>query len=271
MSNAPKTTNGNSNAINHAGWQTPFEIEEHAEIVGDLSYKENLLSSSNKNENQQSFYWSKEATMLLKQVQFWLENRNWYIERGLCWRRGAILYGKPGTGKSAMALQVAKEVDFPIYKVNISTFSDQKFLQKMEELKDGIVLFEEMDVIFNKDRENKSENTFMLKVDYGVFINAISNPKYASSKFMIATTNFLDRLDEAVIRPGRFDCHIPTGFLDLEGKRYIASNILRDWPDEIEKSLQTGDMTVADFENYCIETAIIKFENEALLKKDLHA
>lgn len=255
----------NTTPTNENAWQSPYEMENHAEIIGKISYENNLLSSANQKNESHAFYWSNEASTLLKHVNFWLDNRNWYIERGLCWRRGAILYGNPGTGKSAMALQVAKEVNIPIYKINVSTFTDQKFLQKMEELKDCICLFEEMDVVFNKDRENEGVNSFVLKVDYGVFINAISNPKYASSKFMIATTNFLDRLDQAIIRPGRFDCHIPTSFLDYEGKKFIANNILRDWPEEIEKSLQTGDMTVANFENYCIETAIAKFAEQAQL------
>ena len=71
-------------------------------------------------ETNESYFWSAEAKKLDHEISFWMENRKWYRDRNLSWRRGALLYGKPGSGKTKVVLKCAEKHGIPVRKLNIS-------------------------------------------------------------------------------------------------------------------------------------------------------
>lgn len=159
-----------------------------------------------------------------------------------------------------MIIECAKKHGLPVRKLNISNMSNSEFIEafEYENLEGQIVLMEDIDNVFNL-RENvlaKSTHTKQL-LSFDTFINAIGGIKAANGSFVVVTSNFPEKLDAAMVRSGRIDAHIEVGPLCKNGRLFVAQNILRDWPNLVDKLVDECDNIVAaEFENRCIELAI---------------
>jgi chaperone BCS1 len=76
-----------------------------------------------------------------------IDTEDWYIARGIPYRRGYLFYGPPGTGKTTMAVALAGHLNRPVYVLNLSTVGDDDSLQEAFSTVDseGIVLLEDVD------------------------------------------------------------------------------------------------------------------------------
>lgn len=216
--------------------------------------------------NKKSYYKSKYYESLKTEILFWTNNRDWYETRGIVWKRGALLTGKQGTGKSRMVREIAQELNLPIAQFNISDMSSTEFdnlfknYSKLGYNGNGcIILIEDIDVIFNGRVNILQQNLEKKLLSFDTLINAISGIKENSGIFVIVTTNHIEKLDPALIRPGRLDFKLEVGNPEKEGYEFIAKQILNGYDDEIHNVIKRGieeQMTVSEFENACIEKAI---------------
>ncbi len=248
---------------------TPNELEKQSKLFG-LTVND-IITDSSLIPVKQQYYWSAEATKLSDEVNFWLKSRQWFRDRGLTWKRSAMLTGQPGTGKSKLILEVAKKFNLPVYRLNIGNMSSKEFVdfytQSINQL-GSIILIEDIDAVFN-GRENVLATDCQHKqlLSFDVLINTLGGIKENNGAFTIITTNHPEKLDPALIRPGRFDIKLEILPLDLEGRRFIAQNILGDWPELVDQMVvKNPDCPAANFENKCVELAISKFWTEKSLK-----
>lgn len=240
-------------------------LKSFVECYGSHHYQISM-ERSEEDDKPSSFFWSQEAQKLLGEMEFWLENRKWYQDREIRWRRGALLFGKAGGGKSKIVEECAKKLRLPVFKFNVGSMTDEDFIKKYKaDYLDGqIILIEDVDVHYNM-RENKSESKSIgaKMVSFDTIINAIGGIKSAESIFTVMTTNHVEGLDPALIRAGRLDAKIEVGPLCKDGREHIAKNVLRDWPLLIDRAVNECDNIVAaEFENYCIELAISEKNKE---------
>ncbi len=63
---------------------------------------------------------------LIREILLWRNNKDWYQDRGIPWKRGWLCYGPPGTGKTALARAFAEELDMPIFVYNLSEIGKPK-------------------------------------------------------------------------------------------------------------------------------------------------
>lgn len=239
----------------------PYVLNKHSEYLF-TNYSDIGFSKESKKE---LYYWQKEGIHLRNSIKHWLDKRGWFYDRGITYRRGCLLYGKPGTGKTKMILESAKYLDIPIMKANISNMSEREFSDLYYKLDNpSILLIEDIDVIFNL-RENllaKNNRTKSL-ISFDSLINIIGGAKQKDGIYIIITTNKFDSIDPSLLRAGRLDLKIEVGNLDEDGRHYIAKNVLRDFTageiDEIVDRYQ--EITAAEFENKCIEMAVDRFYN----------
>jgi SpoVK/Ycf46/Vps4 family AAA+-type ATPase len=211
-----------------------------------------------------SYYWQKEGVQFKEEVNFWLKHRDWYEKRGLMWRRGCLLSSSPGQGKSKMVLETARELDLPLYRFDISTMSNSEFQDNFNSVEYGsIIALEDIDTVFNLRENIQQKNLQKQLLTFDCLINTINGVKENSGVFLVITTNKLDMLGPALTRAGRLDAKIEVGPLDEGGRRFIAQNILVDWPEEIDRVVEEKtNISVVEFTHLCMEKAIELFNKQ---------
>ncbi|KAF8918497.1 hypothetical protein BGZ58_004849 [Dissophora ornata] len=131
-------------------------------------------------------------------------SESWYSERGLPFRRGLLLYGSPGTGKTSFIHALAGELGLNIYVVNLSSknLSDDTLSELVSDTPSRcLLLIEDVDAAFIQ-RESKDAAT---GITFSGLLNSVDGVSAQEGRMLCMTTNHLDRLDEALIRPGRVD------------------------------------------------------------------
>ncbi|KAF9161986.1 hypothetical protein DFQ26_003968 [Actinomortierella ambigua] len=131
-------------------------------------------------------------------------SESWYAERGLPFRRGLLLYGSPGTGKTSFIHALAGELGLNIYVINLSNkgLTDDTLSELVSDTPARcLLLVEDVDAAFvQRDAKDTSAN-----ITFSGLLNAIDGVAAQEGRILCMTTNHLDRLDDALIRPGRID------------------------------------------------------------------
>lgn len=149
---------------------------------------------------------------LINGVTTWKNSKDWYLSHFLKYKLGILLYGEPGCGKSSLIQAIASMLDHScIIKFDIGDIPDaveqiQSFVNKQRKTT-FIVVIEDIDMICTKRDESLNGNDEyqkMLKSQNALF--QMLDGLYSTDRTIyIATTNHIDQLDPALIRPGRFD------------------------------------------------------------------
>lgn len=155
----------------------------------------------------------------------------WYSNRGLPYRRGYLLYGPPGTGKTSLSVALAGKYGLSVYALSLSVawMNDDTLALLFSSLpKNCIVLLEDIDAcgvtrekgkggvsappkpLGDKDKNAKPG----VQVSFSGLLNAIDGVASKEGRALIMTTNHRERLDEALIRPGRVDVQIKFTYAD---------------------------------------------------------
>jgi chaperone BCS1 len=179
---------------------------------------------------------SKDMHKIVKDVRFWLKHREWYTERDITHRRGFLLHGKPGNGKTSIIRAIAEDLDLIVHNFDLSSMDNQEFINAWQISKeDGcrIVLLEDFDTVF-EGRQNICDSS---DLTFDTILSAIDGIEREDGLLLFVTTNFIDKIDPALgvvdingmsSRPGRIDKCVEIGPPDFEGRFKIALRILKD-------------------------------------------
>ncbi|TBU32454.1 BCS1 N terminal-domain-containing protein [Dichomitus squalens] len=140
-------------------------------------------------------------------VKAFLERRQWYADRGIPYRRGYLLHGPPGSGKSSYIQALAGALNYDICVLNLSErgLADDKLIHLLSNTPErSFVLIEDIDAAFNR-RVQTSEDGYQSSVTFSGFLNALDGVASGEERIIFMTTNHPERLDPALIRPGRVD------------------------------------------------------------------
>jgi hypothetical protein len=158
---------------------------------------------------------------LIADCRRFLSERDWYLQRGVPYRRGILLYGPPGTGKSSAVVAVASalRMDIALLSLNTSGLDDNELADRLAQVPpNALVLIEDIDCAF-KDRKSGEDRTS--RITFSGLLNAIDGVAAGEGRLLFATTNHPERLDPALVRPGRIDRKIEIGMADRDQARRI--------------------------------------------------
>ncbi|RFU25111.1 hypothetical protein B7463_g11225, partial [Scytalidium lignicola] len=157
-------------------------------------------------------------------VRDFLARQEWYVSRGIPYRRGYLLYGPPGSGKSSFIQALAGELDFGVAIINLSErgMTDDKLAHLLTKVPPRtILLLEDADAAFVNRRNVDNDGYSGVNVTFSGLLNALDGVAAGEERIAFLTTNHIERLDEALIRPGRVDMTIRIG----EASRYQAGKM----------------------------------------------
>lgn len=161
---------------------------------------------------------------LVDRLTWFLGAEAWHSERGIPWKLGIILHGPPGTGKTSLIHALASRFDFNIKYIKTLHALGNAFTNGA---KDDLFVIEDIDTIWGAlDRRVTDEaNQGLADPARGAplheILNAMDGMQTPDGLKFIVTTNHLDRLDPAILRPGRIDVVIEMGPLSLAAARQM--------------------------------------------------
>lgn len=164
---------------------------------------------------------------LLEDVRWFYGAKDWYVARGVPWRRGYLLHGPPGTGKSSAIRAIASELslDLAILDIGRSSLTDDQLSEAMAEAPNrSVLVFEDVDAVFRGRTSEEARG-----ISFSGLLNAIDGVAAQEGRALFMTTNHLDRLDPALTRAGRADVHAELGLVGAEAARAL---FLRFFPGE---------------------------------------
>jgi chaperone BCS1 len=169
---------------------------------------------------------------VVRDARTFLKSERWYSEMGIPWRRGYLLYGPPGNGKSSLVTAIAGSLGKNVCVLNLasSQLNDESLTNLLGDAPEGsIVLLEDIDAVFSgRERSHGNDS----KLSFNGVLNALDGVTAQQGRMVFMTTNHLEKLDPALIRPGRADVHV---FVGNASRDQVRRMLERFFP-EIEAS-----------------------------------
>jgi len=221
---------------------------------------------------------------ILELVDF-IKNPEKYAKFGARPPRGIILYGPPGTGKTLLAKALANEADVPFFAVNGSDFVQiyvgvgaariRDLFKKAREKGKAVIFIDEIDAIGKKRTSRADGGSDERDQTLNALLSEMSGFKDSQGIVVIAATNRLDVLDDALLRPGRFDRHIEVNLPDIRARYEILKLYTKNRPisedvDLFKLAEMTPYFSGAKLENLVNEAAILAAKESAEFITNYH-
>jgi hypothetical protein len=178
---------------------------------------------------------------MVKEIKTFLQHENLYYMLGVPYHHGIMLSGAPGTGKSSAAQAIASELRMQTYSASLSTLeSNDAFIKFIKNVNsNSVVLLEDIDVaqgiVSNRDAADGSLNA-KNGVTMETLLNVLDGVLSPHGCVFILTTNHLDKIDPAVVRPGRVDATYDITYLTDEQFERLCRKFMQLKP-EVELNL----------------------------------
>ena len=226
-----------------------------------------------------------EAKESLQEIVSFLKNPEKYNEIGARCPRGALLVGPPGTGKTLLAKAVAGEAGVTFFQIAGSAFVEmfvgrgaakvRDLFKQANEKAPCIIFIDEIDAV-GKRRDTSLSSNDEREQTLNQLLSEMDGFDNHKGIVVLAATNRPETLDQALLRPGRFDRRIPVELPDLAGREAILQIHANDV--KMERGIDLGIIarstpgaSGADLANIINEAALraVRFGRKRVTQEDL--
>ncbi|XP_010431485.1 PREDICTED: AAA-ATPase At1g43910-like [Camelina sativa] len=236
---------------------------------------------------------------LIRDLDAFSKRKDYFKTVGRAWKRGYLLYGPPGTGKSSLVAAIANHMNYSIYDLQIQSVKGDAMLRQILTSTENrsILLIEDLDCSGadascrneNKDdgepgkSQNKKDKDEDPKVTLSGLLNFVDGlwSSCVEQRIIVFTTNHKEKLDPALLRPGRMDVHIlmdyctPTVFkklaaLYLNIEEHVSFEAIEKLLLEVKATPAeiTEQLMVSDNPDVTLKVLVEFLETKKLTKED---
>ncbi|KAH7352958.1 hypothetical protein KP509_19G072100 [Ceratopteris richardii] len=201
------------------------------------------------------------AERIMADLQAFSKGKSFYHRNGRAWKRGYLLYGPPGTGKSSLIAAIANYMLYDIYDLELTKVSENTELKSLlvRTSPKSVIVIEDIDCsvkMSNRDGETDddskegADSNSSSRLTLSGLLNFVDGlwSCCGEERIFIFTTNFKERIDSALLRPGRMDMHILLSYCSFHAFKKLARNYLgiQDHPMffELEKIMTKSSVQV---------------------------
>jgi len=221
----------------------------------------------------------KEEKYELSEIVDYLKKPQKYTAMGARVPRGVILYGPPGTGKTLLAKAVAGEADVPFFQMSGSQFEDmlvgvgakrvRDLFARARKVAPSIIFIDEIDSVASKRGKNEFGGG-LADQTINQLLAEMDGFNTTTGIVVMAATNRLDVLDDAILRPGRFDRHIQVSLPDIKEREAILkihsrNKAISKKVSFLDIARRTAGFSGAQLENVLNEATLLAVREDATI------
>ena len=223
-----------------------------------------------------------EKEHLIEDILQFRKSKHRYQRLGIPYHRGYLFYGPPGTGKTSLVSALAAHLGLSIYTANLTEFTDRSLMSAVNQVPaNSVLLFEDIDCMRNSQSREDSAGITDTKqnassqggVTLSGLLNVLDGFYAPTGVLFVMTTNHMEKLDPALLRPGRIDYRI---YLGKASDRQKLELYRRFFPHASEAEIRgfveasRSAETMAEFQGLLLglvqgETPIDRAETESKL------
>lgn len=199
---------------------------------------------------------------LVDKIQWYLDNREWYVKRGLPWRMVILLEGPPGTGKTSLLRALTTHFKRNLCPLSLDNAGESKLPQLLRSAPDSsFIVMEDFDScpsVLKQEKKDKGDGALSMihevmgRVSKSAILQALDGVDVLDGQVIFLTTNYLDRIEPALIRDERVNHTIHLGLLQDEAIHRYINNVFPEHSDEPPPPLLFAPITGATLQKLYI-------------------
>ncbi len=220
-----------------------------------------------------------EKEHLVHDMEKFRSSKRRYAHLGVPYHRGYLLYGPPGTGKTSLVSALAAHFALSVYCVNLADLTDRSLMSAVSQVPaNSLLLFEDIDCMKSGNARPVSASSAVSKeaeaptkkdngaerngVTLSGLLNVLDGFYAPTGVLFVMTTNHMETLDPALLRPGRIDCKV---YLGNAAESQKVSLYLRFFPEASEEEarafvgLHRSVETMAEFQGLLLAMEVERF------------
>ncbi|RIB11079.1 P-loop containing nucleoside triphosphate hydrolase protein, partial [Gigaspora rosea] len=200
----------------------------------------------------------KQEQLLKKELDTFINDKEFYGRIGMPYRRGFLLFGRPGTGKTSLINAISSHLSRDLYYINLKHIaSDNEMSAAFSSVPSNqVIVLEDVDAqskvlhkrriddddnsskgISSDDKKGGGKGSDFSMISLSNFLGCLDGHIMSEGNIIIMTTNHVEHLDPACIRPGRMDVHMNleycTHYQINKMYRSVIENSKAEFPKDI--------------------------------------